>query len=118
MRYVRSSIVEFATSGDEIRGLRTGTLSGFLSSDGKLYGLTAKHVAGDIGKSCCTKDDLQLGVVAKVSKKLDVAVILVDKPNEKHCDLSLKDEGGNSLKRPCYVRNVSKDLDYIRSAVT
>lgn len=121
-RFFRSEIVKFATSGDTITGIHRGTLSGFVKSEGKLYALTAKHVAGQVGQSCYTEDGHQLGRVAKLSKNVDLALALVDKINVTRCDLSLKDEGGNSLKKPCRIHNDPDDLQdllvYIRGAET
>lgn len=123
-KYIQRNIVEYATSGDVIANEhgKKGTLAAFLKKDGRLYALTAKHVAGDVGQRCYTEDGHQLGECTKVSKNLDLAVAQVDQSNVTCCDLSLKDEVGNSLKLPCTVNNNTDDLQnllvYIRGAET
>lgn len=95
-------------------------MAGFLKKDGKLYALSAKHIAGDVGQSCRTEDGYRLGEFVKVSKNLDLAVAQVDELNISRCDLALKDEQGDNLKIPCTVHNVPDDLQhllvYIRGA--
>lgn len=82
-RYVQGGIIEFAASGDPILGKRKGTLSGFVTSNGNLYALTAKHVAGDVGQCCFIKDGNRLGMVKKISENMDIAAVLVDESNFK-----------------------------------